>query len=146
MCTRREWDVDDTIPTAFFLSWDSLIKAGMLFVSENSNLTLIRNFDLRKSSKSTIRNLFIYLFIYLALHDCMLSLFSHIQLCGTLRTVAWKPPLSMGSPGKNTGVDCHALLQGIFPTQGSNLWLYHLSCNSTTIPTWELLWKYNWFT
>ena len=23
-------------------------------------------------------------------------------------------------PGKNTGVDCHALLQGIFPTQGSN--------------------------
>ena len=25
------------------------------------------------------------------------------------------------SPGKNTGVDCPALLQGIFPTQGSNL-------------------------
>ena len=24
------------------------------------------------------------------------------------------------SPGKNTGVACHALLQGIFPTQGSN--------------------------
>ena len=24
------------------------------------------------------------------------------------------------SPGKNTGVCCHALLQGIFPTQGSN--------------------------
>ena len=23
-------------------------------------------------------------------------------------------------PGKNTGVGCHALLQGIFPTQGSN--------------------------
>jgi len=25
------------------------------------------------------------------------------------------------SPGKNTGVGCHAFLQGIFPTQGSNL-------------------------
>ena len=25
------------------------------------------------------------------------------------------------SPGKNTGVSCHALLRGIFPTQGSNL-------------------------
>ena len=25
------------------------------------------------------------------------------------------------SPRKNTGVGCHALLQGIFPTQGSNL-------------------------
>ena len=24
------------------------------------------------------------------------------------------------SPGKYSGVDCHALLQGIFPTQGSN--------------------------
>ena len=23
-------------------------------------------------------------------------------------------------PGKNTGVSCHFLLQGIFPTQGSN--------------------------
>ena len=28
--------------------------------------------------------------------------------------VAWE------SPGKSTGVGCHALLQGIFPTQGSN--------------------------
>ena len=25
------------------------------------------------------------------------------------------------SPGENTGVGCHALPQGIFPTQGSNL-------------------------
>ena len=30
------------------------------------------------------------------------------------------------SPGKNTGVGCHALLQGIFPTQGSNPRLLHL--------------------
>ena len=29
-------------------------------------------------------------------------------------------------PGKNTGVGCHALLQGIFPTQGWNLCLLHL--------------------
>ena len=29
------------------------------------------------------------------------------------------------SPGKNTGVCCHSLLQGIFPTQGSNLGLPH---------------------
>ena len=29
------------------------------------------------------------------------------------------------SPGKNSGVGCHTLLQGIFPTQGSNL---HLLC------------------
>ena len=30
-----------------------------------------------------------------------------------------------GSPGKNTGVGCHALLQGIFPIQESNLGLLH---------------------
>ena len=29
------------------------------------------------------------------------------------------------APGKNTGVGCHALLQGIFPTQGSNPGLPH---------------------
>ena len=31
-----------------------------------------------------------------------------------------RPPRPWDSPGKNTGVDCHALLQGIFLTQGSN--------------------------
>ena len=31
----------------------------------------------------------------------------------------------MGSPGKHTGVGCHALLQGVFPTQGLNLGLLH---------------------
>ena len=44
-------------------------------------------------------------------------------------------PMSCSSPGssvhgdsqsKNTGVSCHALLQGIFPTQGSNPGLLHL--------------------
>ena len=30
------------------------------------------------------------------------------------------------SPGKNIGVGCHFLLQGILPTQGFNLW--HLLC------------------
>ena len=30
------------------------------------------------------------------------------------------------SPGKNTGVGCHALLQGIFPTQGLNPSLFFL--------------------
>ena len=30
-----------------------------------------------------------------------------------------------GFPGNSTGVDCHFLLQGIFPTQGSNPGLPH---------------------
>ena len=56
------------------------------------------------------------------------------QLCLTLWDpmdyIAHQIPLSMNSPGKNTRVDCHALLQGIFLTQGSNpcpLSLLHLA-------------------
>ena len=53
-----------------------------------------------------------------------------IQSCLTLcDPMDWSPPASSvheDSPGKNTGVGCHALLQGIFPTQGSNPGLlYH---------------------
>ena len=33
-------------------------------------------------------------------------------------------------PGKNTGVGCHLLLQGIFPTQGSNPSLLHWQADS----------------
>ena len=35
-------------------------------------------------------------------------------------------------PGKNTGVGCHFLLQGIFPTQGSNQHLLHWQANFFT--------------
>ena len=41
-------------------------------------------------------------------------------------TVACQAPLSVGPPGKNTGVGCHFLLQGSFPTQESNSHLLHL--------------------
>ena len=34
--------------------------------------------------------------------------------------MARQAPMSWGSPGKNSGVGHHALLQGIFLTQGSN--------------------------
>ena len=52
---------------------------------------------------------------------CMLT---HLTLCDP-RTVACQPACPWNSPGKNTGVGCHLLLQGIFRTQGSNLALLH---------------------
>ena len=58
----------------------------------------------------------------------MLSHFSRVWLFVTLWTEACQAPLSRDPPGKNTGVGCCAILQGIFPTQGSNpclLWLLH---------------------
>ena len=50
---------------------------------------------------------------------CAKSLQSRLSLCNPKN---YSPPGSCprDSPGKNTGVDCHVLLQGIFPTQGSN--------------------------
>ena len=51
------------------------------------------------------------------------------QLCLTLCDfMDCSPPGSSvhgDSPGKNTGVGCHFLLQGTFPTQGLNLGLLH---------------------
>ena len=62
---------------------------------------------------------------------------SRVRLFATPWIVAYQAPPSMGFSGKNTGVGRHFLLQGIFPTLGSNLgflhcrWilyhLYHLS-------------------
>jgi len=45
-----------------------------------------------------------------------------LQPCGLYLTRLFCP---WDSPGKNNGVSCHALLQGIFPTQGSNMHLSH---------------------
>ena len=56
---------------------------------------------------------------------CVLSSFSHVQLFMTLWIVAARLLCPWVSSGKNTGVGCHALFQGIFPTQGSNL---HFLC------------------
>ena len=51
------------------------------------------------------------------------------QTCPTLwDPMDCSPPGSFAhgdSPGKNTGIGCHALFQGIFPTQGSNTGLLH---------------------
>ena len=60
-------------------------------------------------------------FVYFsAVH--MLSRFCHVRLCN---------PMDCSPPGSSVhedspGVGCHALLQGIFPIQGSNPHLLHL--------------------
>ena len=49
----------------------------------------------------------------------VLTFFSHVRFYVTLLTGAHQLLCPWDSPSKNAGVDCHALLQGIFPTQGS---------------------------
>ena len=45
---------------------------------------------------------------------------SRVRLFATPWTVATRLLCPQDSPGKNIGVGCYALLQGIFPTQGLN--------------------------
>ena len=64
-----------------------------------------------------------YVIITLCVHAK--SLWSFLTLCDPMD---YSPPGSSvhgDSPGKNTGVGCHALLQGIFLTQGSSPHLLH---------------------
>ena len=73
--------------------------------------------------------------IHIYIHACTYCVqsLSHIWLFATSWTVAHQASLSMGFPGKNTGVCCHFLLPGIFLTQGSNLrpqYLLHWQVNS----------------
>ena len=60
------------------------------------------------------------------LHMCAYAKLLHwcLTLCNPM--VCSPPSSSWDSPGKSTRVGCHALLQGIFLTQGSNLYLLPL--------------------
>ena len=69
---------------------------------------------------------------------CVLSPFSRVRLCATRWTSASSRFFSPGdSPGKNTGVGCHALRQRIFLAQGSNLRLLHCRQILYRWATWE---------
>ena len=94
-----------------------------------------------------------HIYIHTYVHICMRCvLYLVAQSCLTLcDSMDWSLPASSihgGSAGTNTGVGCYALLQGIFPTQGSNpglphcRWiLYHLSHQGT--PS-ICKYKYSW--
>ena len=53
------------------------------------------------------------------------SLQSCLTLCDPMDYSPSGSSVHGDSLGKNTGVSCHALLQGIYPTQGLNLDLLH---------------------
>ena len=56
---------------------------------------------------------------------CAKSLQSYPTLCNPINYGLQGSSVHGDSPGKNTGVGCHALLQGIFLTQGLNPGLPH---------------------
>ena len=80
----------------------------------------------------------VYMSVWVCEWVCVLVAQSQLTLCGP---VDCSPPELLcpwNSPGKNTGVGSHSLLQGIFLSQGSNPcllhWrriLYHLRCQGS---------------
>ena len=57
----------------------------------------------------------------MARHRVLTSHFSRVRLFVTPGTVTSRLLCPWDSPGRNTGVDCHALLHGVFLAQGPNL-------------------------
>ena len=93
----------------------------------------------------------IYIYIYTQTHTHIYvyvpSHLSHVQLFAAPMDCSLPHSSVHGdSPGKNTGVGCLSLLQGTFPTQGSNpslLCLLHWQAGSLpTGATWEALYVY----
>ena len=86
---------------------------------------------------------------------CVLSWFSCVWLFATLWNVAARLLCPWNSPGKNTGVGSHSLLQGIFPTQGLNLGFLHWQVDSLPseppgkptiyhLNTFNFYWFFSW--
>ena len=76
---------------------------------------------------------------------CAVRCAKSLQLCLTLQSQGLQPTRLLcpcNSPGKNTGVSCHALFQGTFLTQGMNLSLLclpHWQAGSLPLAPPELL-------
>ena len=80
-----------------------------------------------------------YCFCHQYKRSCMHAC-CYVQLFVTLWTVAHRAPL-WDSPLKNTGVGCHAVLQGIFPTQGSNPHVLQLLLCRQILYPWATMWQ-----
>ena len=102
---------------------ESLIPLSIIFLSV-SQFSLNKN-ALNCSNNLNCQNVFKYSLLVLAAF-CMCACSIASVLSGSFRPCDCSPPVSSvrgDSPRKNTPVGRHALLQGIFPTQGSSLCL-----------------------
>ena len=110
----------------FYLSFQVLDRFIQSFLSNTGNCTwyFVLTYKGRESEKGFIfACMCTYMCMYICI--CVLSDFSHVWLFATPWTIAARLLCPWDSPGKDTGVGCRALLQGIFPTQGLNPHLLH---------------------
>ena len=89
---------------------------------------VLKNRDITLPTKVHVVKVMVFpVVMYKCKKACMLTCFSHVRLFLTLWTVEPARLLCpWDSPGKNTGVGYHFLLQRIFPMQGLNLHPLHL--------------------
>ena len=101
-------------------------------------------------SQSSFRVLLIYslcfLWAYMDILCFIITMKVHAQLLSSvwLFLTPCSPPSSSVHgifPSKITGVDCYFLLQGIFPTQGTNPHLLH--CQVDSLPGGFYKWLFN---
>ena len=124
-------------PGTIYIKWDIVlvykIKMNKLritqcpFLSFCSHLWALKlQFSLEKTHLSFYTSpCDRYTFFFSTSHFVCLVTQSCLTVCNPMDC---SPPgfsVHGDSPGKNAGVGCHALLQGIFPTQGSNPGLPH---------------------
>ena len=82
-------------------------------------------------------NILLRIFPSLFIRDCCLVAKSWLTLLWPQGLQPARLLCPWDSLGKNTEVGCHFLLQGIFPTQGSNLCLLHWQVDFFHWVTWE---------
>ena len=105
------------LSTAFLLSSICINEILTLFPSTTS-ITVLKELIFTKFKMHIWNSLIKYLVVVLVAQSCL-------TLCDPMDCSLTKLLCPWNSPGKNTGVDSHSLLQEIFLTQGSNLGLPH---------------------
>ena len=106
-----------SLSTMFHIQFH-LLMAG--FCEWRKSLTVIKRYYWRKGwmPMTTISPSIFLCVLCLVTQSCLM-------LCNPMDSSLPGSSVHGDSPGKNTEVGCHALLQGIFPTQGSNPGLPH---------------------
>ena len=106
---------------ARILAWVAMLSSRGIFPTQGSNLCLLWLLTCRW---------ILYLLNHWGSPFCVCAVLCFVAqscptLCDPMDCSLSGSSVHGDSPGKNTGVGCHALLQGIFPTQGSNPGLSH---------------------
>ena len=88
-------------------------------------IPLLASVNLPSTCVTTCTCVHVFVCVCMCVYVCLIS---HVQLFVIHGLYPTRLLCPWDSPGKNTGVGCHFLLQGIFLTQGLHLCLLRLLC------------------